>query len=400
MVEIVPRRQVSSVYYQVLLLFGDAVLLYLALWAALALRYPGTMDIDLFLRHAQPFTVVFALWVFLLYTNNLYNLTRVRDQLNIYFDLTRALLVGTVIAVLIFYLLPAYDLTPKRLLVLDAAIFGVALTLWRAWFVNLFRRTLPTNNIAIIGLTPASLELGRELRTRPASGYRLVAFVDDGDQTTSGPQLEGVRVLTDPQDLLRPFQDLNINTLVISDKVVAPASVGQLFALLPLQLKFYSLADFYEEFTNKVPVSHLTQGWFLSNLDETAKRSYDILRRFIDIVVAGGFLTAFFPVLIALGILVKLNSRGPAFYHQARVGHRGQLFHIWKLRTMVADAEKLGPQWSQRGDPRVTAVGRFLRRTRLDEIPQLINVLRGEMSLVGPRSERPEFVDNLVPRNF
>jgi len=391
------HHQANAIYYQVLLLLGDILLLYLALWGALALRYSSTTDWTLFLRHAQPFTAVYALWLVLFYTNNFYNLTRVRDQFNIYFDLTRTLLVGTVIGVLVFYLLPAYDLTPKRLLVLDAGIFGVALALWRTWFVAIFRRVLPINRVAIIGISPGSLELGREILARPDSGYQLAILVGDGEQTLTAPSLPvGVRLFNNPEEFIASIQTLNINTIIIADHLANTNVLGDLFRLLPLQFKFSTTTSFYEELTSRVPVTQLTHGWFLSNLDETTKHTYELTKRFLDLIVSGFFLVVFAPILVLIGVLIKSDSPGPVFYRQTRLGQRGKVFWVWKLRTMVQNAESAGPQWSQSGDPRITRIGRFLRRTRLDEIPQLINVVRGEMSLVGPRPERPEFVEKLV----
>lgn len=122
---------------------------------------------------------------------------------------------------------------------------------------------------------------------------------------------------------------------------------------------------------------------------------HDQVKRPVDLVVALLGLILVGPVMLLLGIIVKLTSKGPAFYVQERLGRSGKPFRIYKLRTMVADAEAAGPQWSRASDPRVTSIGRFLRKTHLDELPQLINVIRGDMSLIGPRPERPHFVAEL-----
>ena len=125
-------------------------------------------------------------------------------------------------------------------------------------------------------------------------------------------------------------------------------------------------------------------------------RQYRRFKPVLDFVGAAVLLVLLSPVILLAAALVKLTSRGPAFYRQERVGENGKIFKMIKIRTMVADAEaKCGPVWARRGDPRVTLVGRLLRRTHIDEFPQLINVLRGEMSLVGPRPERPHFVETL-----
>ncbi len=119
------------------------------------------------------------------------------------------------------------------------------------------------------------------------------------------------------------------------------------------------------------------------------------VRRTLELVVVLAGLLVAAPLTLLFGIVIRLTSRGPAFYAQERVGKSGSVFRIYKLRTMRIDAEAAGPAWAQEADPRVTPVGRFLRKTHLDELPQLFNVLRGDMSLVGPRPERPCFVEKL-----
>lgn len=122
---------------------------------------------------------------------------------------------------------------------------------------------------------------------------------------------------------------------------------------------------------------------------------YNGVKRTVDIAVALMILVPSLPVILFFALLVKLTSRGPAFYSQTRVGRGGRPFTIWKLRSMVVDSERHGAQWCAKGDPRVTPLGHFLRRSHIDELPQLWNILRGDMSLIGPRPERPEFVPNL-----
>ncbi|MBU2567623.1 MAG: exopolysaccharide biosynthesis polyprenyl glycosylphosphotransferase [Elusimicrobia bacterium] len=389
----------SGLEYKILLLVGDVLLLYTSLWISLVLRYPGQVDLIVFLEHAQPFTAVYLLWLVLLYLSSLYNLTRIRDWANIYFDLTRALLLGTIAGIVIFYILPYSDLTPKRLLVMDAAIFGLLIAIWRAWFIRMFGKYLPINRVAIIGVNLRSLELGRELLKRPRSGYQLAALVGDSQQQVSTPPgLENVQVIQNPYNLLQHIREDNINTLVIASTTLNQALLNRLFEYLPLRIRFYEMADFYEELTDKIPVAQLEHAWFLNNIDETNKQSYDLAKRLIDIVIALTLLVVSFPLMAVSTLLIVLDSKGPIVYAQKRVGHKNKIFNIYKLRTMIQDAELAGAQWSQKNDPRITRVGKWLRRSRLDEIPQLMNILRGDMSLTGPRPERPEFVNDLVSK--
>lgn len=163
-------------------------------------------------------------------------------------------------------------------------------------------------------------------------------------------------------------------------------------------IKISPYADFVEDNYHMVPVEEISAEWLFSARLELAHPYYYGLKRAVDFVagLSGLVLTA--PIMIAAMILIKYESPGPAVYSQIRVGQFGRHFRIYKLRTMIQDAEKNGAQWAAQSDGRITKLGRFLRRTRLDEAPQFWNIVKGEMSLVGPRPERPEFVDQLGHR--
>ena len=119
---------------------------------------------------------------------------------------------------------------------------------------------------------------------------------------------------------------------------------------------------------------------------------YDLIRRIVDIVVSMVGLVLSLPLMFIAGVLIKLDTPGPVFYVQERVGRHGKVFNMYKLRSMVVDAEKQGAKWADKDDPRVTRIGRIIRKSRIDELPQLLNVLKGDMALIGPRPERPEFI--------
>jgi exopolysaccharide biosynthesis polyprenyl glycosylphosphotransferase len=161
-----------------------------------------------------------------------------------------------------------------------------------------------------------------------------------------------------------------------------------------VQVSDYS--SFIERTFFKVPVEQIGSDWFFQIDTSGDYVLYRAVKRMADLVLGMAGLALSAPVLLLALILIKLESHGPAFYSQVRVGRFGRPFRIWKLRSMRSDAEKEGAQWAQEGDTRVTRVGRVLRITRLDEAPQFWNVLKGEMSFVGPRPERPEFVNELA----
>jgi exopolysaccharide biosynthesis polyprenyl glycosylphosphotransferase len=156
-----------------------------------------------------------------------------------------------------------------------------------------------------------------------------------------------------------------------------------------------SYADFVEEKYGRIPVEQIDASWLFSSRLDIAHPYYLGLKRLVDVAISSLALVVGWPVVMAAALAIRLESPGQAFYSQTRVGRFNRHFRIYKLRTMVIDSEKDGPQWATNRDPRITRVGAFLRKTRLDELPQLWNVLKGEMALVGPRPERPEFVETL-----
>jgi sugar transferase (PEP-CTERM system associated) len=161
---------------------------------------------------------------------------------------------------------------------------------------------------------------------------------------------------------------------------------------------FDYLATVYEQYTGKIALENLRPSWLIFSSGFRKTRALIAAKRLVDIVAAGAGLVLAAPIMLLIALGVKLTSRGPALYHQQRVGQYGRVFTLHKFRSMHTDAElETGPVWAaKRGDPRITRLGRILRLTRLDELPQLWNILAGDMSLVGPRPERPEFVTSLT----
>ena len=186
------------------------------------------------------------------------------------------------------------------------------------------------------------------------------------------------------------------------DEIVLPGDPAELAPVLlpalhclPLGCRIRSEADFHEDLWSSVPVDHVGPDWMLSRGLDTSNHVAEGVKRLTDVVFALLILAALAPFTLLAVLAIALSADGPVFYRQARVGRYGRTFRIWKLRTMRVGAEAGAPRWASDDDPRRTAVGRLLRRTRLDEVPQVANILLGEMSFVGPRPERPEFVEEL-----
>jgi len=257
------------------------------------------------------------------------------------------------------------------------------------------RRTL------VAGAGWAGAEMIREIQRLGEDDYQVIGLVDDNPELVD-TEVEGFPVLSTTDDACQLLVEND------ADQVVVAVSHGRTNQFLRNLLRcktsgasVVEMADLYKAIAHKVPIKHVTDQWFIlgHGFDLESRWLLANAIRILDLSLATIGLILSAPFILAAAFAIKLTSRGPVFFTQDRVGQFGREFTLIKLRTMRQDAEaKSGPVWSQKSDPRVTAVGRFLRRTRIDELPQMINVLRGEMSFVGPRPERRYFVEQLTEK--
>ena len=360
---------------RIILLFLDIGLLYASLWAMLAIRYnaDAAYQYDL---HLVPFAIIFAIWLLVFYIVNLYDRHTFRNTSYFFSNLFRAIIAAGLISASFFYLIPFFGITPKTNLFIFIAVFSVLDTAVRVLFNRATEKGVKKTTI-IVGDTPVARETAEFIRKNPQLGYELAAIVKS----------DGI------QELKKAIREKNINTVVISPEgYKMPELINTFYQALSRRITFYDLSSFYERLTGRIPLDTIDQVWFLQNLTEDNKRGYEVAKRAGDIFfgIIFGTISAILYPFIALAIV--LTSPGPIFYTQVRQGHLSNPFKIIKFRTMVPNAEaSTGPVWAASDDGRVTPLGRFLRRTRLDELPQFWNVVRGHISLVGPRAERPEF---------
>jgi sugar transferase (PEP-CTERM system associated) len=332
-----------------------------------------------------------------LYYADLYDLRVVADRRELLVRILQALGATSLILALLYYWFPT--LVIGRGVFILAAGFVLSLVIgWRLAFEWLSGHMGPRERLLLVGTNAASLTLARELFDRRHElGVEIVGFVDV-DPAKIGTPVINPGVIGTVEDIPAIVRARAVDRVVVS---LADAR-GKLpmDKLLEMRLggvTFDHLASVYEEYTGKIAVENLRPSWFIfaggfrnSRVLAAAKRTSDIALSLAGLVVG-------LPVMLLVAIAVRLGSRGPILYHQRRVGLDGRIFTVHKFRSMRHDAEAAtGPVWAAKeGDPRTTRIGRWLRRLRLDELPQLWNVLKGEMSFVGPRPERPEFVAEL-----
>ncbi len=346
------------------LLLGDITLLYFSLFLALLIRYQSLPSFYLWHINALPFTIINILWILIFYIAGLYDIDKTMPSRGLV-NLAKILATGGIMAILIFYLIPFFGIAPKTILVIDIIMASLLIWAWRKLFTELLIKATKIKIFFWDNLKEKN-DLTDYLKQRGQLGYETIKEISLAD------------------------------VIVISEGAKQNPELVQVFYKMVLAGKtIIDFNKFYESITGKIPVSLIDEAWFLENLMEINKQALERFKRGLDIVFS---LILFIPYIFItpfVALSIKLSSKGPIFYRQKRVGKEGKILGIIKFRSMIVSAEKNGAQWAKERDERVTFIGKILRKTRIDELPQIWNVLKGDLSFVGPRPERPEFVEEL-----
>lgn len=374
----------------------EHLLIVMAVVLATTLRF-GLDQLSLVDLLSRAVLIAIVLQVALHYCD-LYDLRTLKDRRGLVVSLIQALGGASLVLAALYYWVPS--LVIGRGVFVIASVLVIALVSgWRLAFEWLSLRVGPAERLLIVGTSEASVALARELFDRRQElAVDLVGFVDS-DPSRVGQPLINPGVIGTVADIPAIVRNSRVDRVVVSlADARGKLPMNDLLRMKLLHgVQFDHLASVYEEYTGKIAVENLRPSWLIFSSGFRNSRLMWASKRAFDIAVAAVGLTLAMPILVLVAIAIKVSSPGPAFYHQRRVGKDGRTFMIHKFRSMRQEAEaETGAVWSTAGDPRVTPVGKFLRRTRLDEVPQLWNILCGDMSFVGPRPERPEFVAELT----
>lgn len=377
MVEGIKTQQRKMLF---LLLGVDAAILLAAIHLSYYLRMGRFVNVLDFYTGASTFTVLACLASF--YMFDLYEFSGGVRSSSYTVRFLVAVAVSASILPLVFYSLPFWKFGRGTLLYTVLIFSGVSL-LWRLLFERFFVGAIGANRTVLVGSGKLGDETALILSKSP--GFEVISRLDEKDPATSEALLYLSR-----QGLL--------------DSISLDLETARVFGLLPVLLEckvmkvdIFNMSDMYESLTGKLTLRELDEARLVSEPFRGMRRNIYMshLKPLADfgLAVAGLFITL--PITLIASVLIKLTSKGPVFFRQERVGLDGRVFDILKFRSMYLDAESEGAVWATENDPRVTPVGRVLRKTRIDEIPQMWNVLKGKMSFIGPRPERPEFVGDL-----
>ncbi len=357
-----------------LILVVDLATAFAALGLTLWLRYGGD-DFYLSIRaHLFPFSIIIGLFLLIFYIFNLYSFRFNKNITDFTNSFIKSLTVSFALAILTFYIFgDFFKLTPKTNLVIFTGIFGAVDFYLRILIKRYFVRQQINRKIVMVG--DKNDPLAEELAKNQNIGF----------------------------DIVQHQNNLNLNEVialkpdVVVINQIAEKEFEETYAILKAGTSVYTINSFYEEIFQKVPTDRLGRENILDYLSKN-RTVLNFIKRMMDIALALILLLILTPLFVIVAILIKLTSQGPVLFKHQRVSMNDTEFTMYKFRSMREDAEKDGAVWTEnnRTDPRITPIGRFLRQTHLDEIPQLINILRGDISFVGPRPERPEFTEKLA----
>lgn len=372
----------ASFIKNIVLLAGDVGVLYLSLYLALLARYGSDFNAGIWHAHTLPFSLAFALWIVIFHIGGLYSPTVTKNDLRFYTIASKTVAFAIGATMIVFYLLPSLGIAPKTNLLLVGVFFFALFALWRNAYNALIRSRHLSNSIIFVGMNKETRFIIDALKNHPQLGYAVFGVVEYG-------ALDGLHKMVAENNI-----DTVVYTRQSGQEGTADAS-KVLYGLIPLGVDIVDLPKFYAQITRKIPVSIIGETWFLENLITSEKSVYKIEKRAMDVISALALGAITLPFMPFIALLITLDSRGPVLYRQKRVGKNGKPFSVVKFRTMIPNAEAQGAQWTTKQDKRVTKFGNLLRKLRIDELPQLWNVLKGDMSFIGPRPERPEFVATL-----
>lgn len=375
----------------------DLSLLLGAFLAAVILRfaYPPleVLRYDSLLRKALFLT---ALLQVCFYYSELYEEPIMRRPVDFLLRVVQSLVGAFVLLSLAYYLFPSLEVG-RGILLFHFPLAALAIFARRGLYLWFFQHKLLNENVLILGTGQTAQQLARELLKRSPLGYHIAGFIGEHPAEV-GRQLVRPLIIGTFEDLEDVVEQLDISFIVVAlENRRGRLPVSKLLSCRVAGVRVEEAPTFYETLTGKILLSNLRPSWLVFSPGFAKPRMLRNTKRAAELTIAGLIVLLCSPILLLVALAVRLESRGAVLYRQERVGEKGKVFPLFKFRSMRVDAEAgSGPVWATDGeDPRITRVGHWLRKTRLDELPQLFNVLRGEMSFVGPRPERPHFVTQL-----
>lgn len=354
---------------RIVLVIGDLIALALAFLGMLFVSFGTHLQPDIVDLHKTSFITLTIIWLVILYVYNLYDAQFIKTTLHSFRNLFLALATCLGVGFILFYLVP-FPVAPKTNLVISVGLFAILITLWRTAYSQIIAPRFK-KMVVVVGATPEMERLVTELKHQKHLGYVISGvFHSVKEALDACPEAE----------------------MIMYDKELQGADLE---TVVEANIDVVNIRNAHEEIFHLIPVGLIDDTFVARVIEKHESPFYRLSSQAVSMIFAFIILIITLPFTLIAALCIYLEDHGPIFYTHDRVGYRGEKFKIIKLRSMHANAEKDGAMWAEQGDARITRVGRVIRKLHIDEIPQMINVLKGDIALVGPRPERPEFVEKL-----
>jgi len=362
----------------ILLFSGDILMLVASFFIMLEISFWKNLSQNTINNHLLPFIFVSLIWILVFFLFNIYETQSIKPTIPNLRMIGIASLVAFTASIILFYLVQSFGIAPKTNLIIFSLVFITLFLIWRRVFYNFFSRYFKKGVAFLTEQDNDSKSVGeiiQYIEAYPQSGFDVLGRYSS---------LDAFR---------EKYSTTQIDTLIVSKNSLKEAR--DLILIYSTVKNILDLTHAYENILSKIPVDSIDETWFLYNIRRTNTVFYNTTKSLVSGLVAFIVLCVTFPFLLVSALFIKLYDNGPILYTQARVGEGGKTFKLYKFRSMIVDSEKNGAVWAIKDDQRITPVGKIMRKLHIDEIPQMINILKGDISLVGPRPERPEFVAEL-----
>ena len=380
----VSTRSLTVFGGELLLIFGSVAL-------AAAVQHNAVLDENLW-----KIALVTVVCQLCLYYNDFYDLTLVHSNRELIVRLLQAAGAASIFLAALYFILPAL-MIGNGIFVSALGVFLLAILGWRLAFNYISGSMKLQERVLFVGTGETARRVARQILDQHEFAYRIIGFIDD-DASRVGERIVNPAIVGTPADIERLCAEHHIDRIVVGlSNRRGKLPVEELLRAKLAGIRVEDATTTYERVTGKILIDDLRPSWLIFSDGFRVSHATRLMKRTIDLTLSMVLAVLALPFMLLTALLVLIEDGRPVLYQQERVGENGRTFILSKFRSMRKDAEKGGkPIWAKDGDDRVTRIGRFIRKTRLDELPQIYNVVRGDMSFVGPRPERPFFVEQLA----
>lgn len=358
-----------------LIWFGDFVSFWLSLWIILLFQYGNVFNSPIALNHIVPFAILYISWLLIFYLLDLYDIYTIKPTIPHLKRFFLGLIICLIIGVIFFYLIPIFGISPKTNLLLQLVLFGGFSFCLRRLFYHFYSKNV-TKDTILVGKKEHLDLLYQSIQNNPQIGLKIICFSED------------------LMNSLKKYSSIKKSIFILDTENQNIPDI-ELINIYRNQNEIIDIAEAYERYLYRIPVDYVSKSWIIQNINPRQNVLYRLSGRIFDSFCSVLILIITSPVLLIASLFIYLEDKGHIIYTQERVGLNGKIFKIFKLRSMIVESETDGAVWSSQEDQRITKIGKIIRRTHIDEIPQMVNILKGDISFFGPRPERPEFTKEL-----